>query len=359
MKIVFRVDASIQIGSGHIMRCLTLADQLKRDGHDCVFICRAHDGHLGDLIRNRGHILRLLSFNEEIKNFDFSSESNDHAHWLGVSYSYDFKQCEGILADESADWLVVDHYALDLRWQKSARRFVRKILVIDDLADRTLDCDILLDQTFGRKVADYRDKVPMTCDILCGSEYSLLRPEFSEWRGYSLSRRKNFPLNNILVNIGGVDKDNVTCTVLKALRSCEIPQSCKITVVMGATAPWVDQVRKVAKSMRWSCEVKVNVVNMAKIMSDADLAIGAAGSTSWERCAVGLPSIQIVIAENQRLISQYLADAGASKILKSIELLPALLKNVNQWMAEVSYKARNVSDGKGLGRLICRMKENH
>jgi UDP-2,4-diacetamido-2,4,6-trideoxy-beta-L-altropyranose hydrolase len=358
MKIVFRVDASIQIGSGHVMRCLTLGDQFSRDGHDCVFICRAHAGHLGDLIINRGHMLRLIPVNDEIGGSDLLSKSNAHAHWLGVSYSDDFKACEPILADESADWLVVDHYSLDARWEELARRFVRRILVIDDLADREHVTDILLDQTFGREMADYKDKVPMSCDVLCGSQYSLLRPEFAEWRGYSLSRRKKFSLESMLVNLGGVDKDNVTCSVLDTLKFCDIPQNCTITVVMGETAPWVDEVRKAAKNMHWRCEVKVGVANMAEIMSDADLAVGAAGSSTWERCVVGLPSIQIIIAENQRLIARSLGDAGASKILDSLELLPPLIKSANQWMPSVSYETRRVSDGMGLGRLICRMTES-
>ena len=358
MKILFRTDASIQIGSGHVMRCLTFADQLKREGHECVFICRAHDGHLGNLIGKRGHELKLLSFDGVGNNVDSLSEHNPHSNWLGVSPSFDFKQCQEILFSESVDWLVIDHYALDVIWEESARQFVKKIIVIDDLADRKHNCDVLIDQTFGREDADYRDYVPAFTTILCGSEYSLLRPEFAQWRRYSLARRRDFPLNNILVNLGGVDKDNVTCAVLSALGSSAIPPSCKVTIVMGKTAPWTALVRKVAESMSFSCEVKVDVNNMGQIMSDADLAIGAAGSTSWERCAVGLPSIQIVIAKNQRLIAQLLADEGASKILNSIEKLPELINSANEWMPSVSYKARHVTDGRGLERVLCRIKEN-
>ena len=355
MRVVFRVDASLEIGTGHVMRCLTLADRLRQSGSECIFICRCHKGHLGELILERGHRLSLLPMTQKYIGISNTVANKEHAKWLGVTWEWDAEQCAAILSEELPDWLVVDHYALDARWEKLSRKHCKKILVLDDLADRRHLCDILLDQTFGRSIDDYRLQVPPTCDILCGSPYSLLRPEFEEWRNYSLKRREGFVLRSILVNLGGVDKDNITSDVLKSLKSCKLPEDCKLTVVMGSTAPWVEDVREAAACMPWATEVRVDVSNMAEIMSNSDLAIGAAGSTSWERCSLGLPSIQIVIADNQRLIGQLLSEAGASKLLENVELLYLLVDSAGGWMASVSNEAQLVTDGKGVNRLICRM----
>ena len=190
MQIAFRADASIQISTGHVMRCLTLAEELKRQGHDCFFICREHKGHLGDLIAEKGFSLHLLPTAEsEHASADFNW--SDHARWLGVTWQRDAEQTRAILSNQPVDWLVVDHYALDIGWEQQTAEYAAQIMVIDDLADREHQCDLLLDQTFGRNAADYRPLVPKNCELLCGSQYALLRPEFAEFRPYSCSAAAN------------------------------------------------------------------------------------------------------------------------------------------------------------------------
>jgi UDP-2,4-diacetamido-2,4,6-trideoxy-beta-L-altropyranose hydrolase len=150
--------------------------------------------------------------------------------------------------------------------------------------------------------------------VLAGPRYALLRPEFREWREASLSRRAREPrLQRLLINLGGVDKDNVTGQVLDALTACDLPEGLQISVVMGAAAPWRESVTAQARAMPWPTEVVANVSDMARRMAEADLAIGAAGSTSWERCCLGLPTLMVVLADNQRQIADALAENGAAR----------------------------------------------
>ncbi|MCG9042275.1 UDP-2,4-diacetamido-2,4,6-trideoxy-beta-L-altropyranose hydrolase [Laribacter hongkongensis] len=308
MRVIFRADASWHIGSGHVMRCLTLADALTTRGTECQFICRAHPGHLADFIRQKGYPVHLLDVESDLPEQDAPLA---HASWLGASMEQDAAQTAALLARLQPDWLVVDHYALDARWETLQRPHAGKLMVIDDLADRRHDCDLLLDQNLGRLDADYAELVPPHCQRLLGSTYALLRPEFVALREYSLQRRQPGMLRTLLISMGGVDKDNATGRILQALFGAALPQDCRITVVMGATAPWLEEVKAQAATLPWSTEVSVNVGNMAQLMADADLAIGAAGSTSWERCCLGLPCITVCLAQNQQFIIQSLKDHGA------------------------------------------------
>lgn len=314
MKIVFRCDASLQIGTGHVMRCLTLADALAENGAECHFICREHKGNLLDLIQQRGYQAYSLPVESELQSQKEDKTELAHAAWLGASQQQDALLCATLLQGLQPDWLIVDHYALDKYWEAKLRSHCKRIMVIDDLADRYHDCDLLLDQTFGRDIKDYIQWSPKHCQLLCGANYALLRPEFSQWREYSLERRKSGQFEHLLINLGGVDKDNITTKVLKGLQNSGLPDCCKITVVMGSTAPWVHLVQEQAALMQWQTEVKTGVNNMAELMANSDLAIGAAGSTSWERCCLGLPTIMLVLAENQQSIANNLEQAYAAHV---------------------------------------------
>lgn len=309
--IVFRADASLQIGTGHVMRCLTLADALAVRGAECQFICRLHEGNLIEFIQGKGYVVHALPA-APTKDRDTSVPNLTHGHWLCASQAQDAEACTPILAAQSPDWLVVDHYALDARWERSLSRYCRKVMVIDDLADRPHACDLLLDQTFCRDVADYHSLVSADCHVLCGSQYALLRPEFASLRPYSLQRRAQPALRELLITMGGVDKDNATAQVLRMLRTCPLLGDCRITVVMGANAPWLDDVCKQVQDMPFRTRVQVGVSDMAQLMSDSDLAIAAAGSTSWELCCLGVPNLLVCTATNQRTVIRALASAGAT-----------------------------------------------
>ena len=206
MNIIFRVDASLKMGTGHVMRCLTLAQVLKENSANVEFICRKHEGNLIDKIHSSGFNVHELEMLEEIE----VGNKLAHSHWLGATQKQDADDCIGILKAEKSDWLIVDHYALDEQWQKRLKPYYEKLIVIDDLADRKHWCNILLDQTFGRQQEDYSALTPEGCELLLGSQYALLRPEFSKWRAYSLERRSKPKFKQLLINMGGVDVHNVT-----------------------------------------------------------------------------------------------------------------------------------------------------
>ena len=361
-KIGIRVDASLLMGSGHLMRCLTLADALTSQGAQCHFISRAHPGHLLELIRQRDFAVTVLPVElptppAKTPLAGDRPKEPIHAPWLGSDWQTDAEQTRAILVKLQPDWLVVDHYALDQRWETALRPHYQKLMVIDDLADRPHQCEMLLDQNLGRQPQDYANLVPAQCNVLIGPQYALLRPEFAALRSYSLQRRQQPVLKQVLITMGGVDQRNATGQVLQALKRCDLSQECRITVVMGLQAPWLEQVRAQARDMQWPTEVLVNINDMAQLMADSDLAIGAAGSTSWERCCLGLPTLMVVLAENQRAIADALHRAGATKILDSAsvvltvhEFFTSLISNTRA-LTDMSITAASVVDGLGTARL--------
>lgn len=372
MKVAFRADASLQMGSGHVMRCLTLADALKAQGADCHFISREHPGHLLEVIRQRGYkvnslVARAQYAQAAIKNIvnEASSPQQEppHAAWLGSTWQTDAQETAAILASLQPDWLVVDHYALDRRWEEALAPHHRKLLLIDDLADRPHRCDLLLDQNLGRQPEHYAQWVPAHCQVLTGPHYALLRPEFAALRPYSLQRRHAEPgLRQLLITMGGVDHPNATGQVLQALKTCALPADCRITVVMGLTAPWLQNVREMAEQMPWPSDVVVNVSDMAQRMADSDLAIGAAGSTSWERCCLGLPTLMVVLAVNQQAGAQALEAAHAARLIGDVSDIAMQLPLAVRELIDVNCQSRMslaasaITAGQGVVKILKAME---
>jgi len=360
--VAFRSDASIQIGTGHVMRCLTLADALRVRGAHCTFICRPNSGHLLDMIAQRGHHAVALPSLETTTNR--MPADPVHASWLGTDWQTDAEQTVEALDNNSVDWLVVDHYALDHRWEKALRFHCQNLMVIDDLADRFHDCDVLLDQNQGRTAQDYGGMLKPHTATLIGPQYALLRPEFSLLRSQSLARRTQPQLKHLLISMGGVDKDNATGQVMHTLTACHLPADLRITVVMGPHAPYLADVKQQAKQMPRPTQVLVGASEMAKLMSDSDLCIGAAGSTSWERCCLGLPSLLLVLADNQQSSAQALLMTGAVRVMDRASLavsLPRLMSelgadpNAGQALAGMRDSAQVITDGQGAGLVARQM----
>lgn len=312
-QILFRVDASVEIGTGHIMRCLTLADVLRKGGARCLFLCRPHDGHLLDLIAARGHDAIALPLHDtSAPAFDPAAPA--HAPWLGADWATDAADCydalAGALACECVDWLVVDHYALDRRWEQAMRPHCRRLLVVDDLADRHHVCDILLDQNFVPDAQTrYTGKIPRYCLPLLGPSYALLRPEFETRRDASL-RRRRFPiLKTLLVCMGGADSDDETRKVVAGL----IPSPRRwdrIDIVVGQHYPAREALHADIRDLH-GARLHVQTPHMAQLMSEADFALTAGGSVTWEKCALGLPSATVVLADNQASIAAAMHEIGA------------------------------------------------
>ncbi len=321
MKIAFRTDASIQIGSGHVMRCLTLADALRAKGAQCHFISRAHPGHLMEVIRQRGHVAnRLVAAVQQaqaaIKNSAATGpdlQPNQliepaHAVWLGGTWQADAMDTAVILASLQPDWLVVDHYALDQRWESALQPHYKKLMVIDDLADRPHRCDLLLDQNwFGDDTPTrYRNLVPPHCKCHLGPEYALLKPEYAQLRE-SMPLRDG-TVRRVLVFLGGSDPTNQTSKVLAALMQPSFAH-LQVDVVIGPNHPDVEGIAAQATT-RSGTTLHQSLPTLAHLMSRADLMISAGGSTTWERLCLGLPAVVISVAANQTSTNVALMNAG-------------------------------------------------
>lgn len=319
-KVVFRVDASQLMGTGHVMRCLTLARVLSSKGAKCFFLSRSHKGNLIDHIKSQGHWVHSLegslthepysSYDEQPTHLQESLNISQLAHseWLGVSQQEDIKACLPILEKISPDWLIVDHYGLDNRWEAVARSVAHNLMAIDDLADRVHDCDLLLDQNwFSGNLADrYKHKIPAHCKTLLGPTYALLAREYSKFRG-SLAKRDG-TVNNVLVFLGGSDATNQTLKVVEALSTHSL-QHLRVDVVIGPNHPDPEGVQRKCCS-RPLTTLHQNLPSLANLMAKSDLMIGAGGATTWERMCLGLPSLVISIAENQVSTNVALMNAG-------------------------------------------------
>lgn len=358
MNLVFRTDASCQIGTGHVIRCLTLARELRERGAECLFVCRAHDGHLIEQIElDDFQTIILPRMDADHPNCEDNQPHMMHAHWLGSDWRIDAQQTISAIKESPVDWLVIDHYALDVQWERELRPYTKRILVIDDLADRKHDCDLLLDQNLGREGSDYSGLIQPGIETLIGPKYALLRPEFSQWRERSLARRTQPKFRNLLITLGGVDKDNLTGELLTELSTCELPDDLQITVILGLRAPWIEDVQAKAASMPHPTKVLLGVSNMANWMAESDLAIGSAGGTAWERCVLGVPTVVVVQAENQKSGAEALQANGAAILVDNVQQIGCLLKSLNDktirstFLVEIGNAAANVTDGQGVQRV--------
>lgn len=353
MTVYFRADASATIGSGHVMRCMTLADLVLSLGQKTHFLCRSLPQSLYELLISKGHAVTMLT---AIAGQNASGKLA-HSAWLAVEQSVDAKECLEILNGQTAHCVVVDHYSLDIEWEGLLRPHCLQLVVIDDLADRKHDCDIILDQNLGRRADDYTGLVPDQCLKLIGPKHALLRPEFMVIRPASVGRRKGTAIERLLVSLGGFDKDNVTGKVLEALSMSNLSHECEITVVMGSQAPWLEDVKARAAAIPQKTEVLVDVKDMASLMSIADLAIGAAGGTAWERACLGLPTLLFVLADNQETGARGLADTGCVILLKADDTLVNNLNSSLEKLSDVSVfnamrkASAQLTDGKGASRL--------
>lgn len=355
--VIFRADASILIGTGHIIRCVTLANKLRSKGINTLFLCRSFEGNLIEFIREQGHSVEVLEKSISKVSID---PSVPHSQWLGCSWETDANDClkaiKRKIGEQLAAWIVVDHYALDVKWESMMQCVAERTMIIDDLADRQHFAHLLLDQNAGRKPSDYASLLNCECETLIGPKFALLRPEFNTLRDKSNAIGKaKLIKKRLLVSLGGVDKDNITFDVLKALSVSACDLIASVTVILGANSPWKMQVTEYSKSLPLEVHVKINVSNMAMVMNDSDVCIGAAGSTAWERCALGLPTLQIVLADNQEAAAKALAQKGASIALphpkrpEFANMLRLALEKLTEPRAyeKMSNTAFGLTDGKG------------
>ncbi|MEW5797257.1 MAG: UDP-2,4-diacetamido-2,4,6-trideoxy-beta-L-altropyranose hydrolase [Candidatus Zixiibacteriota bacterium] len=342
MRVVVRVDSSYQIGSGHLMRCLTLAELLRARGATVVFVCRELPGHVAALVKDRDFALAALP---SPRDSVFSGEPRDsYANWLGVDWQLDAAQTKAAVRQMagSPDWLVVDHYALDSRWEELLAAEVGAVLVIDDLANRQHRCRVLLDHNLSPQgEARYLALVPNGCLLLCGPRYALLRPEFEV--AAAKPRERDGTVKRLLIFFGGVDATGETLKACEAIAQCG-RDDLQVDVVVGVANPRRKEIHEVCEGHPM-LNFHGQVSNIAELMAAADLAIGAGGTTTWERAFLGLPSIVIPVAENQVPGTVAMAAAGAIWNLGfcgdvTVEKIVTALNHAFEHPEEVQHMAR-------------------
>jgi UDP-2,4-diacetamido-2,4,6-trideoxy-beta-L-altropyranose hydrolase len=343
MKVAFRADASVSIGSGHIMRCLTLADQLRGQGAAVVFLCADLPGSLLDVVRARSYVCAQLS----------SSVVNS-----GIVDAAETKAAIAQIMPGIADWLVVDQYGLDFEWEERVRGCCRRLMVIDDVANRRHSCDLLLDQNYEDR-SRYRGLVPADCRQLLGPSYALLRPEYAQNRRPNEFRRR--PFRRVFVFFGGSDSGDQTGKTLKALMDPELAQ-LEVDVVVGGSYMHHERLSALSKE-RGRTTIHGPQRHLADLMMAADLAVGAGGVTNWERMTLGLPSLVITLAENQVPISEQLHRQGIIRLLgkqdnvSADHIRDAILDEIGsgKYLDRIA-PSMAMSDGLGAGRVLNAMQ---
>lgn len=289
MKVVFRADASVAIGTGHVMRCLTLADALQQRGHHIEFACVPLAGNVIDWIQEKGYLCHRLA------------------------------QMQAAIPSEG-DWLVVDHYQLAIEWEISTRNQFSHIMVIDDLANRQHDCECLLDQNdYFQNAARYERLTPQTCRLFLGPQYALLRQEFF-YSKQTLQDRQGKRVKNILISFGGTDPLGLTWRFLQWWRQASwVKESgLRLQVVIGSSSSNREAIEAYCKT-KPDIALHVQTKQMARLLAEADVALGAGGVSLWERCYLGIPSVTIVAAENQRSIAEQAARDGLTLLADTSE----------------------------------------
>ena len=293
-KVYFRVDASLNIGSGHVMRCLTLANALGKRGIQAGFVCRAHEGNLISFIEQQGYAVHNLGA-PQVHREGFSG----YESWLGVHPRVDAEETARHFRGNGPVWVVADHYGIGDCWERAIKKQADKVIVIDDLANRNHYCDLLIDSSFQRSTSDYDGLVPSGSRVLAGTRYCLLRDEFVEVRQVTPKKPSPLPPKRILISLGGVDLHNSASLILDELERTQLPNSTEIDVVIGHACPHKTTLEHQSRHARLSVSVHQGVTDMAQRIIAADLCIGAVGSSIWERCCLGCPSIVATLAPNQ------------------------------------------------------------
>lgn len=348
MDIVIRTDSSVHIGLGHVMRCLVLARELNNNGHTVEFVARPQNGDSIDYIRREGFFVHELP---QPKEWLTPKNSSDYAAWLQVPIALDAEQLISVV--KYADVIIVDHYALGAAWQKEVKnRFDCKIVVIDDLV-RKHDADLIIDQTLMRKLAEYQS-INSTNNILTGCDYALLNPKFIAKREQALENTSSLTKPKILLSMGGIDKDNVTLQVLYVLQS-QLHTKARVTVLLGSKSPNYKKVKNFCSLHTDWIEHIDFVDDMADIMLTHSLAIGAPGTTSWERACLGIPSIIIPLEENQYTIAKNLVLANAAILVKKEDITCKLVSSyealIQHW-CEFRQENLKLCDGLGVRRVV-------
>ena len=353
MRVVFRADANPELGTGHVMRCLCLADALRGAGASVAFASRDLPGHLQQALADRGYAHLPLPGLDPLLGWHPDNKPAETA-WPTNAQLADADAT--LQVSGAADWLVVDHYGLGLPWERATRALAGRQMALDDLG-RHHAVDVLLDQNHHPDpAARYLGRLPPGTTTLLGPRHALLRPEFAALR-QGLVRRSG-PVRRVLVFMGGMDTQNLTGVVLQAWDLLR-PSGVAVDVVIGANHPAKADIERWCDATA-SATCHVQTPRMAELMAQADLAVGAGGGTTWERCAMGLPTLALCVADNQRAGLDasaasgflYVADAGTPHTPQALAAQLAALMDGSAWRQHMSSTAMAAVDGQGAQRVV-------
>jgi UDP-2,4-diacetamido-2,4,6-trideoxy-beta-L-altropyranose hydrolase len=327
---VIRCDASPTIGAGHVTRCVALAEAFADAGWEILFAVGIDTVATVPALGTSGFSIHVLT-----------AASGNEARALGAALP------------RTAELLIVDHYGRDIAFERDCRAWARRILVLDDNTKRSHDCECLVDSA-ATDATRYASRIPRDALLLIGPRFALMRRGFTVRRGEALARRDGRPVEEILVSFGATDPSNVTPAALSALASQT--RNIRVTVAMASHAPHLADVRGcLGERGRLVLDG-----DMVQLMIDADVAIGAGGATSFERAVLGLPSIVVETAANQRPLCRLLADAGAAldagepdddfgvRLARSVDLIVG----DESLRVQMARNAGVFVDGRGAGRVV-------
>ena len=358
LRLTFRTDASVKIGTGHVMRCLTLARALTKQGAKCQFVCRVHQGNLIDFLNQQGFETHGLSRSEsdDSQSNQAVKQVTQHDDWLGATWQQDARQTIEMVADRPIDWLIVDHYALEQGWESQLRPYTNKIMVIDDLADRQHNCDLLLDQNLSANASSrYQGLLPEKSAVLLGPAFALLQHDYAQLHLRTPPRHS--PVKHILVYFGGSDTHNLTGLAITSFLTLNRPD-IQLDVVINPHGQDQSVVRAMA-DQHDNITIYESLPTLARLMIKADLAIGAGGATTWERACLGLPTLVITLAENQKPATESCHQQGIvtwvghydqlSDQILTRAMLDAIVSTTLQTQSQT---ARALVDGQGTDRVV-------
>lgn len=351
MNVAFRVDASTEIGLGHVARCLSLAQALSELGAVCRFLTRDLGIDVARQVRLAGFECHALP--APATNHRPPSAGYPHADWAGVDWSVDVQESIAALGDARPGWVIVDHYSFDASWHRAMRRWAGcRMAAIDDLGDRDLDVDLLIDHNHAiDHRAKYGSHLAANAPILAGPRCALIGPSYANARRHTVRAA----VRSIGIFMGGADRGGFSQT---ALRACDAAGfRGEIEVVTTSANPGLAALQ-IQIANRPGARLSMDLPSLADFYVRHDVQIGASGGSTWERCCVGSPTLAIIVAENQRMVLQPLDGLGVllavDEIPVSVDSLARELRTLidNPGLREsLSARARQLVDGRGAQRV--------
>ena len=347
MAFAIRVDGSIEMGIGHVLRCVTLGRKLSEYGIDCIFFTRRITNNLKNFVSKDFEVVTLDCQDP------FFEAGDEYSRWLGVRQKIDAEDFISKISTKQISCVVVDHYGLDADWEKIVRNKICNLIVLDDLANRKHDCDMVIDQSIRSGVDPYEKLVPEGCSKLLGPRFALLGNLFK------ISPKRNTNDYSIFINFGGTDKDNFTLHVLTLLESTSIPDQLPIKIVIGKDYQFKSALEEIIKISRFKINLVQNPSNIAFEISECNFSIGAGGGSLLERSVLGVPSILYATAKNQkhicleyqrRRLGFFLEKDDVDEVNKLNTAVQFFLNGVN--LKDKARRNKDFVDVRGVDRIV-------